>query len=53
LTSVVDKEGNKTDYSYDENGLTTQIVYYRGAEAITYKYTYDENYLLTSETRPN
>lgn len=52
--TVVDKLGNRSDYTYDANGNHTSIRYYNLAQtgSVLYNYTYSASGFLLTETRP-
>lgn len=52
--TVLDKLGNRTDYTYDASGNNTAIRYYNPTQnsSVLYTYTYNTLGLMTSETRP-
>ena len=52
--TVLDKLGNKTEYSYDANGNQIQVKYYNPAQTSSVVYTYEYNALgyMTKETKP-
>jgi YD repeat-containing protein len=52
--TVLDKLGNRTDYTYDTNGNNTSIRYYNPTQSssVLYTYTYNSLGLMTSEKRP-
>ncbi len=52
--TVLDKLGNRTDYTYDENGNNTSIRYYNPTQSssVLYTYTYNSLGLMTTEKRP-
>lgn len=52
--TVLDKLGNRTDYTYDGSGNNTTIRYYNPAQtgSVLYTYTYNTLGLMTREKRP-
>jgi RHS repeat-associated protein len=52
--TVLDKLGNRTDYTYDASGNNTAIRYYNPTQSssVLYTYTYNTLGLMTSEKRP-
>lgn len=52
--TVVDKLGNKTEYTYDTNGNQTQVKYFNPAQTSSLVYAYEYNALgyMTKETKP-
>ncbi len=51
---LIDKIGNRSDYTYDTNGNHTSIRYYNQAQtgSVLYSYTYNGSGLLLTEKRP-
>lgn len=52
--TVLDKLGNKTEYTYDALGNQTQVRYYNPAQtsSVVYTYEYDALGYMTRETKP-
>lgn len=53
-TTVTDKLGHKTEYTYDANGNQIEAKYYNEAQtgSVVYTYTYSTGGYLTKETKP-